>query len=613
MTASAAHQALRALDTRSPEHSSARLDRRSVVRHRDAHFRHLLATADLFVAAIVLPLTTYVSATSPGVELAAVLRFRSSSFSRSCSGLYDRDELVLHKSTLDEAPAVFQLPPSSWLLVWLGESFLIDGAFTKPQFAVLWVGHRSSACSPTAASPARSRTRTAPAERCLVLGPPRRHGGSTPSCRCTVPSGAEIVARRGPRGRSTAHVHVSGRLADLVDRTGAERLILVPRATESDAVLDLIREAKVAGREDHSVAAILRGPRLLGRHRRPARHLAARHAPTWPYAFIPGAQAVVRPQLSALALLAIAPLMLAIALAIKLDSRGPVFYRQRRIGRDGTPFTMFKFRTMVDGADELKAELRHLNEARRPVQDRRRSARHARRPGAAPERPRRAAAAAQRAARRHEPRRTAPANPRRGRQRVVGRHRDRLCLLPGMTGDWQVMGAARIPLQEMVAIDYLYVANWSLWSDMKCLLRTVPYMMRRARALTLSPLISVERFAVALRRRQEPADMRRSVRRRCSYSRRSGYRPGRCRRSLHRRKGGRGECPFLAAHPRYIGVGPAGCGFPPGRMQRATPSGGGGGEEGGGGGGGGGGREGVDGGEDGGERGMEGRRGRWGA
>ena len=61
---------------------------------------------------------------------------------------------------------------------------------------------------------------------------------------------------------------------------------------------------------------------------------------------------------------------------------------------------------------------------------------------------------------------------------MVGRHRDRLCLLPGMTGDWQVMGAARIPLQEMVAIDYMYVANWSLWSDIKCLLRTVPYMMR---------------------------------------------------------------------------------------------------------------------------------------
>ena len=47
-----------------------------------------------------------------------------------------------------------------------------------------------------------------------------------------------------------------------------------------------------------------------------------------------------------------------------------------------------------------------------------------------------------------------------------------------MTGHWQVMGAARIPLQEMVAIDYLYVANWSLWSDVKCLLRTLPYMIR---------------------------------------------------------------------------------------------------------------------------------------
>jgi len=62
---------------------------------------------------------------------------------------------------------------------------------------------------------------------------------------------------------------------------------------------------------------------------------------------------------------------------------------------------------------------------------------------------------------------------------VVGRHRDRLCLLPGMTGDWQVFGAARIPLREMATIDYLYVSNWSLWSDVKILLRTIPYVIAR--------------------------------------------------------------------------------------------------------------------------------------
>ena len=50
---------------------------------------------------------------------------------------------------------------------------------------------------------------------------------------------------------------------------------------------------------------------------------------------------------------------------------------------------------------------------------------------------------------------------------------------PGMTGVWQVLGSARIPLDEMVTIDYLYAANWSLWLDAKILLRTVPYMLAR--------------------------------------------------------------------------------------------------------------------------------------
>ncbi len=46
-----------------------------------------------------------------------------------------------------------------------------------------------------------------------------------------------------------------------------------------------------------------------------------------------------------------------------------------------------------------------------------------------------------------------------------------------MTGHWQILGSARIPMEEMVGIDYLYVANWSLWTDVKILLRTIPYVL----------------------------------------------------------------------------------------------------------------------------------------
>jgi lipopolysaccharide/colanic/teichoic acid biosynthesis glycosyltransferase len=64
-------------------------------------------------------------------------------------------------------------------------------------------------------------------------------------------------------------------------------------------------------------------------------------------------------------------------------------------------------------------------------------------------------------------------------QRIKGWDRRRLSLTPGMTGHWQILGSARVPLHEMVKIDYLYVAGWSLWSDIKILLRTVPYMLAR--------------------------------------------------------------------------------------------------------------------------------------
>jgi Bacterial sugar transferase len=62
---------------------------------------------------------------------------------------------------------------------------------------------------------------------------------------------------------------------------------------------------------------------------------------------------------------------------------------------------------------------------------------------------------------------------------IEGWQRRRLTVKPGMTGLWQIFGSSRIPMSEMVKIDYMYGANWSIWLDMKILLRTVPYMLRR--------------------------------------------------------------------------------------------------------------------------------------
>jgi lipopolysaccharide/colanic/teichoic acid biosynthesis glycosyltransferase len=172
------------------------------------------------------------------------------------------------------------------------------------------------------------------------------------------------------------------------------------------------------------------------------------------------------------------PLMVLMTLAIKLDSGGRAFFRQTRIGRDGVPFTMWKFRTMVDGADELKPSLLALNEADGLFKIA------------------------------HDPRVTPVGrwlratsldelpqlfNVIRGDMSLVGPRplvpeddvlvtgaaRRRLKLTPGMTGTWQIVGSALAPLSEMTALDCSYVDGWSLWMDLKILLRTVPYVVGR--------------------------------------------------------------------------------------------------------------------------------------
>jgi lipopolysaccharide/colanic/teichoic acid biosynthesis glycosyltransferase len=182
--------------------------------------------------------------------------------------------------------------------------------------------------------------------------------------------------------------------------------------------------------------------------------------------------------ISAVALVVLAPLGVLVALAIKLDSPGPIFFRQTRVGRGGRPFEMIKFRSMVDGADARRIALNSLNETaglfklsedpritrvgrmlRRTSLDELPQLIHVLRGKMSLVGPR-------------------PLIPDED-QLIEGRHRDRLSLIPGMTGLWQVLGPPRPPLSEMVKADYLYATNWSLWNDIKILLGTATHMAAR--------------------------------------------------------------------------------------------------------------------------------------
>ncbi len=181
---------------------------------------------------------------------------------------------------------------------------------------------------------------------------------------------------------------------------------------------------------------------------------------------------------ASICLLLLAPLLGLVALAVRLDSPGAVFFRQICIGRDGNPFLILKFRSMEVGAEERRDALSEQNETAGlfKIADDPRVTRVGRflRKTALDELPQ-------------------LFNVLKGEmslvgprplvededKRVVGYHRRRLHIKPGATGPWQLLGGLRVPLNEMLAMDYLYVGSWSLWQDVKILLRTVPHVLLR--------------------------------------------------------------------------------------------------------------------------------------
>jgi exopolysaccharide biosynthesis polyprenyl glycosylphosphotransferase len=171
------------------------------------------------------------------------------------------------------------------------------------------------------------------------------------------------------------------------------------------------------------------------------------------------------------------PLWLAITAAVKLTSRGPVFYRDPRIGLGERPFGMFKFRTMYADAAERQSELERLNEAEGAlfkIRDDPRVTRVGRllRRLSIDELPN-------------------VLNVLRGEMSLVGPrplpmrdhalledwHRRRAHVLPGMTGLWQISGRSDLSFDDLVRLDFYYLENWSIWLDISILAKTLPAVL----------------------------------------------------------------------------------------------------------------------------------------
>ena len=182
---------------------------------------------------------------------------------------------------------------------------------------------------------------------------------------------------------------------------------------------------------------------------------------------------------ASLGLLLSSPLLLIAAVLIKLESRGPVIYRSIRIGRGARPFMFLKLRSMVDGADQYRHKLSHLNEADGPVfkiADDPRVTRIGRllRMTSVDEIPQ-------------------LWNVLRGEMSLVGPRPPiaeevvqyepwqlrRLDVVPGITCLWQISGRSRIGFQEWMRLDLEYIRHRSFQLDLKILIRTIPAVLSR--------------------------------------------------------------------------------------------------------------------------------------
>jgi exopolysaccharide biosynthesis polyprenyl glycosylphosphotransferase len=451
----------------------------SAATYRDAAYRRFLAAADGLGVIAVLAAVTWAAAGAGSLKPGALMTIPLAIALAKVIGLYERDQTRLHKETLDEVPLLFYLASMVTLLAFVGQSVVLTGELDEvavaSMCALLTV---ALVCTRTAARAIVARVSTP--ERCLLVGD-EAIAVKVASKIHAQGLRAELVSVVEPPPDSMngdASEQLISRILPLLEHHEIERVILASRSWDDDELIHAIDDlgawgVKVSVLPPHSTIAALSfdldqlpGMSLLGMH-----------------SFAISRSSLVVKRIfdlvvSTLTLTLLSPLLLITAIAIKLDSPGPILFRQTRVGREGRQFSMLKFRSMVDGADGRKDELEHPSNGNGlfKLEDDPRVTRVGK------------------LIRRYSidelpqivnvligqmslvgPR---PLIPREDAM-IEGKFRRRLNALPGITGHWQILGSLRVPLDEMVRLDYLYVANWSLWTDIKLLIRTFRYLALR--------------------------------------------------------------------------------------------------------------------------------------
>ncbi len=453
---------------------------------RDYYLRRLLAVSD--AGAIVLALCTALFLTdahSPSHHLVlGLFTLPVWLVLFNCYGLYQRDAKRIAHSTLDDIPGLFHAVLIGAVLTWVyydlapGEKLtfiplLLFALLVLSLSVVLRVTARAAVNS--IAAPERvALVGTGDATGMLVAS---LHGD--PSCR------AELVGRLMASERETddGWLPVLGRLhptslASTLVKYRVDRIVVANGELDSRSLTGLMRECKplavkvsllpeafsvmgpsIEVEDVHGVTLFAINPPVLSRSSR------------WSKRFLDIVGA-------ALSLLVVSPVLIVLAAIVRLDSPGPALFRQERIGRDGKRFKLLKLRTMNRDAERQRSDLVALSKdpgwLHLDLDPRVTRVGRLLRLASLDELPQ-------------------LWNVLKGDMSLVGPRplvaeedsmvddwaRGRLDLTPGITGLWQVLGRTSIPFEEMVKLDYLYVTNWSLWGDVRLILRTLPAVLRR--------------------------------------------------------------------------------------------------------------------------------------
>jgi exopolysaccharide biosynthesis polyprenyl glycosylphosphotransferase len=454
--------------------------------HRDYVIRRLLAVADVCGIALAFAVAAAVDPAADASPMSVflwglaalpmwVLVFK-------LYGLYDRDLKRVSHSTVDDIPWLFHGVVIGTLVTWVAFKALPPGKL--PFLSIVSFGAIAMLAVLLLRTFVRgSVVRLLGAERVLLVGNERIAQVLIRKMRAHPEYGLEPigVVLHGEQAQVPCDLPVldgSTDIAEIARRHRADRIVISHEDLAEGVALDAVRRCKelaikvsllprvfdalgpsVEIDDVEGVTLLGINPPVLGRSSRVLKRCLD----------LVGA---------AVLSLVLLPLAIAVAAAIKVDSRGPVFFRQSRVGRRGKRFPVLKFRTMHPDAEQRRQELLadsidpnwlHLE---------------------------------------HDPRITRVGrllrhlsldelpqlwNVLKGEMSLVGPRpliesedemiggwgRSRLDLTPGMTGVWQVLGRTNIPFDEMVKLDYLYVTNWTLWTDVRLILRTVPAVVRR--------------------------------------------------------------------------------------------------------------------------------------